>query len=151
MIRFERLFDDVKAPHRIHDYDAAFDVYAYENAMLVLNVPHKMRTGLVLSVPVGYVVLVLPRSGLATEHAVTVVNSPGLVDPGYRGELGVSLINLGMSAYRVAKGDRIAQLMVVQYAQADIMDVTDGDIGLHEPPDARGTGGFGSTGKRDPR
>jgi dUTP pyrophosphatase len=142
VIRYKRLFGDVEAPHRAHDYDVAFDVYAYENANLVPGVPHRMRTGLIVTVPIGYAILVLPRSGLATEHGVTVVNSPGLVDPGYRGELGISLINHGRSAYRVEKGNRIGQLLVVQYAQANI---SEGD--LHDPPDQRGAGGFGSTGK----
>lgn len=142
MIRFKRLLDDVRPPHRAHDYDAAFDVHANESANLIPSSPRKISTGLVMSVPPGYVIMVLSRSGLATDEAVIVANAPGLVDPGYRGELGVTLINLGERVYRVNKGDRIAQLLVVQYAQADIME---GD--LHPPPDARGTGGFGSTGK----
>lgn len=142
MFRYQKLFDDVEPPRRAHDYDAAFDVYAYENARLYPHIPHKISTGLKISVPEGYVVLVIPRSGLATEHGVTVVNSPGLVDPGYRGELGVSLINLGIESYKVTKGDRVAQLLVVQYAQAPIEERE-----LHPPPDARGTGGFGSTGR----
>ncbi len=142
MIRFKRMAPDVKAPHRIHDYDAAFDVYANDTHVLLSRAIRKFGTGLIVSVPIGSVIMVLSRSGLATDYGVVVVNSPGLVDPGYRGELGVSLMNLGPNRYTVAKGDRIAQLMVVNYMQAGIME---GD--LHEPPDARGAGGFGSTGR----
>ncbi len=142
MIRFKRIDPGVKAPHRIHDYDAAFDVYANEWWTLTPQSIHKFGTGLIVSVPIGSVIMVISRSGLATDHGVVVVNAPGLVDPGYRGELGVSLMNLGPNSYIVAKGDRIAQLMVVNYMQAGIME---GD--LHEPPDACGTGGFGSTGR----
>lgn len=141
MIRYRKLFDDVQSPARAHDYDAAFDVYSYGDARLIPGVPVKMPTGLVVSVPPGYVIMVLPRSGLATKNAVTVANAPGLVDPGYRGELGVTLLNHGNNDYVVSKGDRIAQLLVIRYGEANIQE---GD--LHPPPDARGPGGFGSTG-----
>jgi dUTP pyrophosphatase len=143
VLRYERLFEDVQGPARAHNYDAAFDVRAYESVLLTPGSRHKVSTGLKLSVASGFVALVIPRSGLANTHGITVANSPGLVDPGYRGELGVVLQNLGQSDYLVEKGDRIAQLLVIPHSPADC---SEGD--LHTPPDDRGTGGFGSTGKK---
>lgn len=142
MIRFVRMDEDVKAPHRFHDYDAAFDIYSNHDVLIWADGIAMIKTGLRMSVPIGYVIQILPRSGMASRHGVTVVNAPGLIDPGYRGEVCVSLINLGDVAYHIAKYDRIAQLLVVPYAQASIQEGP-----LHDPPDFRGEGAFGSTGR----
>ena len=99
-----------------------------------------VKTGLAMQLPFGYEAQVRPRSGLALKHGVTVLNTPGTIDSGYRGEVGVILANFGDSDFPVAKGDRIAQLVIAPVTQAevegtDVIDETD-----------RGTGGFGSTG-----
>lgn len=143
MISFERLFPDVKIPHRVHEGDAAFDVYSNQARTLDPGQRQLIGTGLKMALPHGWVALVLPRSGLSVRQGITVANSPGLIDPNYRGEVGVNLINHGASAYTVEKGDRIAQLLVVAYAQANSVEVGE----IPPPPDERGTGGFGSTGR----
>jgi len=98
-------------------------------------------TGLRLAIPAGYEAQVRPRSGLALKHGITLANSPGTIDSDYRGPLGVILINLGQAAFTVAHGERIAQLVIAPVAQAE--------FALTETLDdtARGTGGFGSTGR----
>lgn len=87
--------------------------------------------------------LVLPRSGLAAKHGISVVNGPGLIDPGYRGELKVVLVNLGAESFAGAAGDQIAQLLVVPFAAPELLVVD----ALPPGPDGRGAGGFGSTGR----
>lgn len=100
-----------------------------------------MATGVRIALPDGYVAFVVPRSGLAAKHGITIVNSPGTVDAGYRGELKVSLLNTDSSnAYDVAVGDRIAQLIVMPVARANFIPVAE------LPDSARGAAGFGSTG-----
>lgn len=142
IIRYELVRKGAQAPTRAHNYDAAFDLCAFTTCTLKPGARHKMTTGVRLSVADGYVVLVLPRSGLALEHGVTVLNAPGLVDGGYRGEVCVVLANLGLVTYKISKGDRIAQIMAVPFAACGIHE---GD--LHPPPDDRDVGGFGSTGR----
>ncbi len=99
-------------------------------------------TGLVIELPPGFEAQVRPRSGLALKHGITVLNSPGTVDSDYRGEVGVILVNLGTKAFVIARGERIAQLVVARVEQARIVAVTSGKL----TPTARGAGGFGSTG-----
>ena len=102
-----------------------------------------VATGVAVAIPVGYAGLVLPRSGLAVRHGVTCLNTPGLVDPGYRGELQVVLVNHDAEHdYEVHRGDRIAQLVLVRIEQAAFALVTADDLGESE----RGSGGFGHTG-----
>ena len=100
-----------------------------------------MPTGVAVAVPEGFAGLVTPRSGLAARHGITVLNTPGLVDSGYRGEIKVILANLSNDPYRVERGDRIAQLVVVAVAvqEYEVVDVL--------PDSVRGEGGFGSTGR----
>lgn len=97
-------------------------------------------TGLILEIPVGYEVQVRPRSGLAFKHGVTLANAPGTIDSDYRGELGVILINLGQDAFRVAHGDRVAQLVLAPVSRCEWNEVSRVDTTV------RGAGGFGSTG-----
>jgi len=99
-------------------------------------------TGLAVAIPAGHAGLVVPRSGLARRHGVTVANAPGLIDAGYRGELTVLLVNLGAEPYAVRAGDRVAQLVVVPVGMAVAREVA----ALPDAGDARGPGGFGSTG-----
>ena len=100
------------------------------------------RTGLVLSIPAGYEGQIRARSGLAHKHGIALVNSPGTIDSDYRGEVGVLLINLGSDVVKLARGDRIAQLVVSPVSQAEVQVVDEIDSTV------RGIGGFGSTGTR---
>lgn len=146
ILRFQRLFPDASPIKRAHSFDCAFDVESYEDAVLPPLTPVRIHTGLVISIHREWAALILPRSGLASKHNVTVANAPGLIDPGYRGELMVSLINHSRLDYVVEKGDRVAQILLVQHGASDVLEVADASE-LHTKPDERGTGGFGSTGR----
>jgi dUTP pyrophosphatase len=141
-LRFARLKEDAVVPTRAHDGDAGLDLYAAEAAHLGPGERWSVPTGIAVEIPEGHAGLVLPRSGLAREHGIALVNSPGLVDPGYRGELRVLLLNTDPAeVYRVAPGDRIAQLVVVPLAAVEPVETE----ALAES--ARGDGGFGSSGR----
>lgn len=116
------------------------DLCSVVDAVLEPGVPQAVATGLSIELPPGYEAQVRPRSGLAFKHAITVPNSPGTIDPGYRGEVKVILLNLGKAAYAIAKGDRIAQMVIARYEGVELVE-TD----LSET--VRGEGGFGSSGR----
>jgi dUTP pyrophosphatase len=116
------------------------DLRAVEDAALEPGVPRLISTGLTVEVPAGYEAQVRPRSGLALKHAITMPNAPGTIDPGYRGELRVILLNLGREPYLIRAGDRIAQMIVARYEPVEWVEG-----GLAESQ--RGTGGFGSSGR----
>ncbi len=116
------------------------DLCAVEDATLEPGVPRLVPTGLTVEIPPGYEAQVRPRSGLALKHAITMPNAPGTIDPGYRGELKVILLNLGRENYVVSAGDRIAQMIVARY---EAVEWVEGDLA----DSARGTGGFGSSGR----
>ena len=116
------------------------DIRSVENVMLQPNVPHAVSTGLSLEIPPGYEVQVRPRSGLALKHAITLPNSPATIDPGYRGELRVIMLNLGQLPYEIHAGDRIAQMVVARYESVEWEESELGES-------VRGTGGFGSSGR----
>jgi dUTP pyrophosphatase len=97
-------------------------------------------TGLAMALPPGYEAQVRPRSGLALKHGVTVLNSPGTIDSDYRGEIGVILLNTGKTPFTISRGDRIAQMVIANIVQAQLVEVAD------LPETGRGAGGFGSTG-----
>ncbi len=141
-IRIKRLHPDAHLPAYAHGplEDAGMDVRSIENAVLEPNVPQAVSTGLALEIPSGYEVQIRPRSGLALKHALTLPNSPATIDPGYRGELKVILLNLGTTAYTVHSGDRIAQMVVAKY---EAVEWAEGDLG----ESIRGEGGFGSSGR----
>lgn len=132
--------DGIEPPHYAKPGDAGMDLRSNCDMWLrpgqIFNVP----TGVRAAIPDGYVGDVRPRSGLASKHGITVVNSPGTVDSGYRGEIGVPLINLGKKPFAISKGDRIAQLVVHRVARCDIELVDELD------ETERGEGGFGSSG-----
>ncbi|MEQ1888953.1 MAG: dUTP diphosphatase [Alphaproteobacteria bacterium] len=113
-----------------------------ENDPLVLAPGERalIPTGLAMALPPGYEAQVRPRSGLALKHGVTVLNAPGTIDCDYRGEVGVILLNTGRAAFTIARGDRIAQMVIAPVTQAKFIEV--GDL----PDTLRGAGGFGSTG-----
>ncbi|MEZ5175976.1 MAG: dUTP diphosphatase [Acidimicrobiia bacterium] len=135
-----RLHPRIPIPTIAHPGDAGADLAAAEDATIEPGAVALVGTGLRLGIPRGYAGFVLPRSGLATRHGVTVVNAPGLIDAGYRGELRVGLINHGNAPFRVARGDRIAQLVIMAIEAPEFVEVAS----LDDTP--RGEGGFGSTG-----
>ena len=116
------------------------DLHAVETVTLEPRVPRLVPTGLVIELPPGYEAQVRPRSGLALKHAITSPNTPGTIDPGYRGEIRVILANLGSAPVTIARGERIAQLVIAPVSRAEWQIVTD------LPATGRGSGGFGSTG-----
>jgi dUTP pyrophosphatase len=137
-----KLKDDAILPTRAHDGDAGLDLYACEAAHIGPGERWSIGTGVAVEIPDGHAGLVLPRSGLARDHGISLVNSPGLIDSGYRGELRVLLLNNDPAeTFRVAAGDRIAQLLLTPIATPEPVE-TDG---LTES--MRGAGGFGSSGR----
>jgi dUTP pyrophosphatase len=140
-LRFTRLSDAAIPPTRAHPGDAGFDLHAAEAASLPAGARGSVGTGIVLEIPEGWAGLVLPRSGLAHRHGITLTNSPGLIDAGYRGEVRVLLHNTDPeTGFEVAPGDRIAQLMLVRHSVPELDEVELLD------ESARGGDGFGSTG-----
>ena len=140
-IRFQRLAPDAREPERAHEHDAGYDLRAAESARLEPGARASIGTGVAVAIPAGHAGLVLPRSGLAARHGIALANSPGLIDPGYRGEIRVLLINTDRSEhFDVAVGDRIAQLLLVPFAGAEPVEVE--ELATSE----RGEGGFGSSG-----
>lgn len=137
-----RLRADARLPTRAHDGDAGLDLYAAEPARLEPSERASVGTGIAVAIPAGHAGLVLPRSGLAKRHGVTLPNAPGLIDSGYRGELRVLLLNADRTeTFEVAPGDRIAQLLVTPVAAAEPVEVD----ALDET--SRGLAGFGSSGR----
>jgi len=139
---FRRLSDVATAPTRAHEGDAGLDLYASEDAELGPGERSSVGTGIAVAIPPGCGGLVLPRSGLAARHGITLVNAPGLIDSGYRGEVRVLLHNTDAEeAFSVTAGERIAQLLVVRCEQ---LEPTESES-LDDTP--RGGRGFGSSGR----
>lgn len=133
---------DVPVPAYAHPGDAGADITTREAVTLAPGERRTVRTGLKIALPPGFVALVHPRSGLAARHGLTIVNTPGTVDAGYRGEISVTLLNTDAAEpVTLEVGDRIAQLVIQQVERADFIAV-DALPGSH-----RGEGGFGSTGR----
>lgn len=128
-------------PAYAHPGDAGADLHAAEAVILAPGARHTVPTGVSIALPDGYAAFVVPRSGLAAKHGITIVNSPGTVDAGYRGEIRVTVLNTDSSMpYDIAVGDRIAQLIVMPVTRANFVPVDE------LPESRRGTAGFGSTG-----
>jgi dUTP pyrophosphatase len=143
-VPFRRLRPEAKVPERAYAGDAGYDLAAAESATLTPGGRAIISTGIAVAVPDGCAGLVLPRSGLATRFGVSLVNAPGLIDSGYRGEIKVPLINHDRKeAFEVVVGMRIAQLLLVRAAEARFVCV---EL-LEESADGRGEGGFGSSGE----
>ncbi len=142
IIRIQRLHPDAELPIYAHgpEEDAGLDLKSLADVELAPNVPALVPTGLAIELPPGYEAQLRPRSGLALKHAVTLPNSPATIDPGYRGEIRVILLNLGREPYQVHKGDRIAQMVIARYESVEWEEVE-----LNET--IRGAGGFGSSGR----
>lgn len=139
--KLKRLHPDAKVPRYAHapGEDAGMDLVSVEDLELRPGQPRAVATGIQIELPPGFEAQVRPRSGLALKHAVTVLNSPGTIDPGYRGEVKVILLNLGTESFRIAKGDRIAQMVVARYAAVEWIE---SELSASD----RGEGGFGSSG-----
>jgi len=141
-LQFTRLSEDAREPSRAHDGDAGFDLYAVEPAVIGPGERGSVGTGIAVAIPDGWAGLVLPRSGLAAKHGITLPNAPGLIDAGYRGEVRVLLLNTDASeSFEIAAGDRIAQLLLVRHEAPELEEVAS----LEET--VRGAGGFGSSGR----
>ena len=136
-----RLAPHAVLPRRAHDGDAGYDLHALEGGTILAGERATVDTGIAIELPEGHAGLVLPRSGLATRHGIALVNAPGLIDHGYRGEIRVLLLNTDPQAdFAFRSGDRIAQLVIVRAEEAEVVEVEE----LAES--TRGAGGFGSTG-----
>jgi dUTP pyrophosphatase len=141
--RFTRLSEAARAPTRAHPGDAGCDLFAAEAARLGPGERTSVGTGIAVEISDGSAGLVLPRSGLAARHGIALVNAPGLIDAGYRGELRVLLLNTDRTeVFEIEPGDRIAQLVIVEIGDADPVEADS----LQDS--VRGDGGFGSTGRR---
>ncbi len=128
-------------PHYAHPGDAGADLHSAEAVTLAPGERALVGTGVSIALPNGFAAFVVPRSGLAAKHGITIVNSPGTVDAGYRGEIKVALLNTDRSeSFQIAPGDRIAQLIIMPVTRANFIPVET------LPGSARGAGGFGSTG-----
>jgi len=141
-VRIKRLRPDAQIPSYAHgpDEDAGLDLRAVESTLLPPGVPRLVPTGLSIEVPPTYEAQIRPRSGLALRHAITLPNAPATIDPGYRGEIKIILLNLGPQDYTVEKGDRIAQLVIARYEPVEWVE---GELS----ETVRGEGGFGSSGR----
>ena len=141
VVLVRRLDPGLPLPGRAHPGDAGVDLYAAEAVALAPGERATVGTGVAVAVPEGYAGLVAPRSGLAQRHGLSIVNAPGVVDAGYRGEIQVILINHGAGPVSLSRGERIAQLLVVPVSARELLEVDE------LPPSERGAGGFGSTGR----
>ncbi len=135
-----RLDDDLPVPAHAHPGDGGVDLYAATRVDLDPGQRATVPTGIAIAIPDGHAGLVTPRSGLAAKHGISVVNGPGLIDAGYRGEIKVVLVNLSEEPFGIERGDRIAQLVVVPVIVQEFTIVDE------LPDSGRGAGGFGSTG-----
>ena len=141
-LRIAKLKEEATVPSRAHEGDAGLDLYACEAAHLGPGERWSVGTGVAVEIPEGHAGFVLPRSGIARDHGIALVNSPGLIDAGYRGEVRVLLLNTDPAdTFKVEPGDRIAQLVVAPVALAEPVEVES----LSDS--ARGDGGFGSSGR----
>jgi dUTP pyrophosphatase len=143
IVEFTRLSETARAPEQGHEHDAGYDLCAAEGARIEPGERASVGTGVAVAIPEGHAGLVLPRSGLAARHGIALVNSPGLIDAGYRGEVRILLLNTdARKVFEIEVGDRIAQLLVTPVQPAEFVEADS----LSET--ARGEAGFGSTGVR---
>ena len=141
-LRFQIVAPGGRLPTRAHEGDAGVDLHAAEAAVIDPGERATVGTGVSVEIPPGHAGLVLPRSGLAARHGIALVNAPGLIDSGYRGEIRVLLLNTDRSEpFEISLGDRIAQLLVTPFAEVEPVEATE------LAASARGDGGFGSSGR----
>ena len=142
IVYIAKIHADAILPHYVHPGDSGMDLYSIEDITIAPGETALVHTGLKIAVPEGYEAQVRPKSGLALKHSVTVLNTPGTVDSGYRGEVCVILINHGRESFSIQKHTKIAQLVICPVVQAEVVEVDSLD------ETTRGEGGFGSTGVR---
>jgi dUTP pyrophosphatase len=139
-VEIQRLSADAILPRRAHPDDAGLDLHAARAVTIEPGARALVETGIAVAVPPGWAGFVLPRSGLALQQGLTVLNAPGLIDAGYRGEIKVLLVNHGERAASISRGDRIAQLVIQAVPSVEVVEVET------LPPSERGARGFGSSG-----
>ena len=141
-VKIKRLRPDARLPEYAHGprEDAGMDLFAVENVTLAPGQPQTVPTGIAIELPPGYEAQVRPRSGLAWKNAITIPNAPATIDPGYRGEIRVILLNLGRLSYEIHAGDRIAQIIIARY---EPVEWDESELSHSN----RGAGGFGSSGR----
>ena len=139
-VKFRKIDPAATIPSYAHPGDAGMDIRSIEESVIEPGARKLVHTGLVMILPPGYEAQVRPRSGLALKNGVTVLNAPGTIDEGYRGEVGVILANFGSEPFKIEKGSKIAQSVVAPCTRAEIEETVEIDS------TERGTGGFGSTG-----
>lgn len=139
-IKIRKLNPEARIPEYAHNGDAGMDVYSCEDCVVNARERKLISTGLSFEIPKGYELQIRSKSGLALNYGLFLLNSPGTLDSGYRGELKVILFNTGKENYNVKKGEKVAQIILSKYEEAEIEEVSE----LSET--ARGNGGFGSTG-----
>ncbi len=140
-LKIHKVDKDLPTPKYSHSGDAGMDIYSVEQGVLEPGEYKLFSAGIKVAIPDGHEIQIRPRSGLALKHGISIVNAPGTIDVGYRGLIGVVLINLGKETYEVKRGDRIAQMVLKRFEQAEIIEVEE----LEDT--SRGEGGYGSTGK----
>ncbi len=139
-LKIKKLNEEATIPKYAHDSDAGMDLYSVENKTINVGETILVKTGIAIELPENTEAQVRPRSGLALKHSITVLNTPGTIDEGYRGEIAVILINHGKKPFDIEKGMRIAQMVikpVLKVKVTEVLDLTSSD---------RNAGGFGSTG-----
>ena len=139
-VKFRRIDPSTELPTYAHPGDAGMDIRSIEELTIAPGARALVHTGLVMMLPPGYEAQVRPRSGLALKNGVTVLNAPGTIDEGYRGEVGVILVNFGSEPFKGEKGANIAQMVIAPCTRAEIVETDEVDDTV------RGTGGFGSSG-----
>jgi dUTP pyrophosphatase len=145
-IQIKLLDEGLSMPRYQHEGDAGLDLPSRVDYVLEPGERAMIPTGIAVAIPRGYAGFVLPRSGLASRHGIALVNSPGLVDSGYRGEMAIIMINTDKhESFHIKRGDRIAQLVIQKVVEATTFQVIELDA------TSRGAGGFGSTGRADER
>src|SRR5881409_3965025 len=141
-LRVARVREGAMLPQRAHEGDAGLDLFAVDATRIAPGARASVPTGIAIELPSGHAGLVLPRSGLAARHGIALVNAPGLIDEGYRGEVQVLLLNTDRHAsFAIAPGDRIAQLLLVRVETPEVVEVDD------LAPSERAASGFGSSGR----
>ena len=138
LIKFQKILDDAIIPHYAHPGDAGMDIFSAEETIIKAGERKSVRTGIKMGLPEGFAGLVWDKSGLALKNGIKTM--AGVIDSGYRGEIGIVLINLGQSDFKIEKGQKIAQMLVQKVERMEIKEVKE----LNETK--RGGGGFGSTG-----
>lgn len=139
-VRVKKIHKDAKIPSYAHLGDSGMDLYSVEGATIEPGERKMVGTGLRISVPKGFEAQIRPKSGLAANFGVTVLNTPGTIDSSYRGEIRIIVVNLGKEAYKVEKGKKIAQMVIAKVEEAEVEETDELD------ETTRNNGGFGSTG-----